>query len=282
LRRYYGRMIGLAVGQPDGAVAAAFAAVPRERFLGPGPWQVFVMSGYVQTPSAEPAFIYQDVLVGLIPGKRINNGKPSLHARNLIALDPKPGEHAVHIGAGTGYYTAILARLLGHGLVDAYEIEPELAERARMNLADLSNVRVHARSATEGALPECDIVYVSAGPTHPPGGWLDCLRPGGRLLFPLTADNGFGGMLLVTRAGGAGLAARFVSPAGFIGCVGARDPDMSAALETAFRRGDWARVRSLRRGTPPDGSCWCAGQGWWLSTDPVDAPARDGRSADPQ
>ena len=27
-------------------------------------------------------------------------------------------------------------------------------------------------------------------------------------------------------------------------------------------------VRSLRRGTPPDDTCWCAGKGWWLSIAP--------------
>jgi protein-L-isoaspartate(D-aspartate) O-methyltransferase len=268
-------MIGLAAGQPDGAVAAAFAAVPREHFLGPGPWQVFVASGYAETPSDDPAFIYQDVLVGLVPDERINNGKPSLHARNLLALDPRPGEGAVHIGAGTGYYTAILARLLGDGFVDAYEIEPGLAQRARLNLAGWSNIRVHARSATEGALPRCDIVYVSAGSTHPLDSWLDCLRSGGRLLFPLTSDLGFGGMLLVTRRSEPAFSARFISPAGFIGCVGARDPEMSKVLSVAFRRGDWGRVRSLRRETTPDDSCWCAGQGWWLSTDRVDGAAVD-------
>ena len=48
-----------------------------------------------------------------------------------------------------------------------------------------ANVTVH--SATRGrALPPCDVIYVSAAATAPLDNWLDALRPGGRLLFPLT------------------------------------------------------------------------------------------------
>jgi len=46
-------------------VAKAFASVPRERFVGPGPWQIFTMAGYVETPSDDPAVIYQDVVIAL-------------------------------------------------------------------------------------------------------------------------------------------------------------------------------------------------------------------------
>ncbi|MCI0363090.1 MAG: hypothetical protein L0219_04365 [Phycisphaerales bacterium] len=46
---------------------------------------------------------YQDALFALVPEKSINNGSPSLYARLLAALDTKPGDHVLHIGAGTGY-----------------------------------------------------------------------------------------------------------------------------------------------------------------------------------
>ena len=51
--------------------------------------------------------------MALSEASKINNGQPVLHAVGLSALNPQPGEMAVHIGAGTGYYTAILARLVG-------------------------------------------------------------------------------------------------------------------------------------------------------------------------
>ena len=50
-------------------------------------------------------------------------------------------ERVVHIGAGTGYYTAILAELTRkNGTVLAYEIERDLAERAETNLSSWVNV----------------------------------------------------------------------------------------------------------------------------------------------
>jgi protein-L-isoaspartate(D-aspartate) O-methyltransferase len=202
--------------------------------------------------------------VALIAGRGLNNGEPQLHARCLAALGVKAGETAVHIGSGTGYYTAILAELVGPtGTVLAYEIDQELAAKAETNLAPWPSVSVKARSAAAGSLPTCDIVYVSAGATRPPDTWLDALAPGGRLLFPLTPNIGLGGMLLVTRAAASSFDARFVQPATFIYCEGARDGREGDKLAKAFAQGRWPQVKSLRRGVPPDDSSW---DGWWLST----------------
>ena len=106
---------------------------------------------------------------------------------------------------------------------------------------------------------------MSAGATRPPDAWLDALRPGGRLLFPLTPRIGLGGMLLVTRVSGAGFEARFVQTAVFFACHGARNDGEADELDKAFAR-NWREVRSLRRGEAPDASAWFAGRGWWLST----------------
>jgi protein-L-isoaspartate(D-aspartate) O-methyltransferase len=268
LRRYYASLITGRAGAHDPRLAAAFASVERERFVGPGPWQVFALAaGYIETPSDDLAFLYQDVLVALVRDRRINNGEPSLHARCLAALGPRPGESVLHVGAGTGYYTAVLAHLVGpEGSVQAYEIEEDLARQASVNLTDLPNVAVHHRSGSQGDLADCDIIYVNAGATHPLDTWLDALRPKGRLLFPLTPDDGLGGMLLVTRGESRNFAARFVSFAAFIPCMGARDGEAARQLSQAFARGTMWSVQSLRRNTAPDQSCWCAGNGWWLST----------------
>jgi protein-L-isoaspartate(D-aspartate) O-methyltransferase len=261
----------------------AFATTPRENFVGPGPWKIFAGGNLVDTPTNDPAFLYQDVVVALAPERHINNGQPVLHAMCLAALNIRPGESIAHIGAGTGYYTAILAKLTGPtGSVTAYEIEPDLATRAAANLSYASNVTVENRNAAEGALPRCDVIYVSAGATAPLDTWLDALRPDGRLLFPLTSSDGPGGapgpgaMLLIARPQDAApdappsptdiFAARFLSAAVFIHCVGARDEATAAKLADAFKRGDARNVRSLHRYTAPDASSWCAGEAWWLST----------------
>ncbi|MGE0579702.1 MAG: protein-L-isoaspartate O-methyltransferase [Reyranella sp.] len=267
-RHYYAQLVTGHGGVRDPRVTDAFATTPRERFVGAGPWTVFNFAGgYIETPSDDHAWLYQDVLVALSRGQGINNGMPSLHARCLDALALNEGETVLHVGTGTGYYTSILAALVGPaGSVVAYEIEPALLAMAKANLAGQPNVSLQGVSGTSGSLPPCDAIYVNAGATHPVDTWLDDLRPGGRLLFPLTPDQGLGGMLLVTRGDGKTWPTRFVCPAGFIPCHGARDPQMAAVLADAFRRQSLWTVQTLHRGTVPDDSCWVAGNGWWLST----------------
>jgi protein-L-isoaspartate(D-aspartate) O-methyltransferase len=113
----------------------------------------------------------------------------------------------------------------------------------------------------------CAVLYVNAGATAPLAVWLDALEPGGRLLFPLTADEGGGAMLLITRTDGAAWAARFLFQAQFVDCAGARDEAEEQRLAEAFRNRNWRKVQSLYRNDGPDGSCWVAGRGWWLSTE---------------
>src|SRR5262245_46352220 len=267
-RQFYARLI--TAGLPNNPrLVMAFAAVPRERFVGPGPWQILTAAGPLETPTGDPAFLYQDVLVALAHERRINNGQPSLHALCLSALEVKSGERIQHIGAGTGYYTAVLSELVGpNGVVIAYEIEEDLARLASENLSDRANVKVLHRSGAEGPLPESDILYVNAGATAPLNIWLDALRPGGRLLFPLIGGRGstndVGGKLLVTR-GANGYPAKFISGVSFIPCIGASDERSMERLWHAFQRGEARSVQSLRRGTAPDQSCWVSGEGWWLS-----------------
>jgi protein-L-isoaspartate(D-aspartate) O-methyltransferase len=264
---FYANLVTSSAGVPEDPIRKVFAATPREQFVGPGPWRVLTSGGYVLTPSDDPAFLYQDVLVSLTPEGAINNGQPSLHALCLSALKIKLGNVIVHVGAGTGYYTAMLSQLTGpDGSVIAYEIDPELARAAEKNLASYKNTTVYARSGSEPPLPACDVLYVNAGATAPLDVWLEALRSNGRLLFPLTPDAGFGAMLLITRNSSDHFRARFLTRAMFIACAGARDEKTAKKLADAFKRSDIQNVRSLRRGSTPDRTCWVSGNGWWLST----------------
>ena len=276
-RAAYAQLItGIAGASDDKRLVEAFASVPRERFIGPSPWQVVTLPRYVSVTSDDPAFLYQDFAVALQPERHINNGQPSLHARCLAALQIKEGEKVVHVGAGTGYYSALLAKLTGRGgSVIACEVVKELADKAATCLSDYPNVTVQPRSGAEGPLPECNVIYVNAGATAPMDVWLDALLPGGRLLFPLTSAHNYGAMLLVTKKTDGAFAATIVCQALFIPCLGARDEETGQKLIEAFktgglwnpqRKGALWEVKLLHRDDQPDETCWFAGCGWWLSS----------------
>ena len=81
--------------------------------LGERSSRVGVPGGYRATPDPDPVYLYTDDVIGILPERNLNNGQPSLHAALIAAAAPQPGEHVVHVGAGVGYYTAILAELVG-------------------------------------------------------------------------------------------------------------------------------------------------------------------------
>jgi protein-L-isoaspartate(D-aspartate) O-methyltransferase len=261
------------------AVVKAFATVPREHFLGPGPWRVLSpmsLAAYWTTENGDPRHVYHDVLVAIDEGRRLNNGQPSLWARLYDRLGLTPGTHVVHVGAGTGYYSAVLAEIVGReGRVTAIEIDPGLAARATENLASAwPQARVVKANgfAFRPELP-ADAIIVNAGVTHFSPAWLDSLAAeNGRLLVPLTNAENWGGFLLVTRQGGGtrNYPARFVHHVGVIHCIGGRDPEAEARLKEALAKSPLTAVRSLRRAPEePDASCWLSGDGWWLSVAPV-------------
>src|SRR5579871_3993613 len=109
LRTFYARYVAAAAGSSDPRLIEAFSDVPREKFVGAGPWLVRAGSAYIPTPDDHPVFVYQDVLIAIDAQRNINNGQPTLHARCMSACSPRPGEVVIHIGGGTGYYTAILS-----------------------------------------------------------------------------------------------------------------------------------------------------------------------------
>jgi protein-L-isoaspartate(D-aspartate) O-methyltransferase len=267
-RLFFARLVTANAGiAPGSELEAALASTPREQFVGPPPWRVFTRSGYVESPTNDPVHLYQDVVISLGGEGPFNNGQPTLHAFCIAALEAKKGDRVVHVGAGTGYYTTLLAKLVGEaGAVDAYELEPEFARRATDKLAVFPYVTVHSRSGAEGPLPACDVLYVNAGATGPLDVWLDALRPKGRLLFPMTPAEGAGAMLLITKQEDGGFAARFLMQVQFVPCIGARDEATAQRLSEAFRGSGWSKVKSLRRNDTVDESCWLSGDGWWLST----------------
>jgi protein-L-isoaspartate(D-aspartate) O-methyltransferase len=269
LRKAYAARIARLAGLADPRIEAAFASVPREDFSGLPPWYVSG-GGFGSASETDIAALYDDVLVAIDPRRGINNGQPSLHAASIEALAVGEGETVLQIGAGAGYYTAILARLAGPASkVIAYEIEPDIAERARTNLASYPQVEVHASSGVGEGLPKADAIYVSCAASHPPRPWLEALNPGGRLLFPLQAARSTGAMLLISRPRAAATAwpAKLLSGVVFIACEGAQDAAAGRRLDEAFRRGGAHEVRWLRFGAGAGEGAWLRGDGWALTTE---------------
>ena len=72
------------------------------------------------------------------------------------------------------------------GSVVASEIHSELGALAQQDLADRANVTVYAGDGMEFDPGECDAILINPGVSHPLPLWLDRLRPGGRMLLPIT------------------------------------------------------------------------------------------------
>jgi protein-L-isoaspartate(D-aspartate) O-methyltransferase len=242
VRRAYAERVCATAQVPLPGLVDAFAAVPRERFLGPGPWLVVTpatgdeggSNGYEWTPDDNPAHVYQDVLVAIDPGRQLNNGHPSSHALWIDAAAPAPDNSVLHIGCGTGYYSAIFAELVGGvGRVLALEVDVDLAKRARDCLSPWPQVRVDTGDASRPDGPH-DVIYVNAGATHARREWLDSLAEEGRLLLPLTVHMGAGphgiGVTIVAVRRGTRWPTRVVSSVAIFDCQGARDRRAEAQI----------------------------------------------------
>jgi protein-L-isoaspartate(D-aspartate) O-methyltransferase len=234
----------------------ALEEVPREHYLGRGPWKILWPSNlgeYITTRDDNPVRVYKNVLVALDPVRLLNNGLPSVVSSWIDALDLDKGERVVHAGCGTGYYTALMAHIVGQrGRVTAIEIDRELSAQARSNLAQLPWVEVICGDACTYDAGEADAILINAGATHPLALWLDSLRLGGRLIFPMTrspattAPIGFGMTMRVHRLGSS-YEARLLSPVGVYACAGASDAESDLLLGKALDAGSLTGIRSLRR-----------------------------------
>jgi protein-L-isoaspartate(D-aspartate) O-methyltransferase len=278
IRRAYAKNILATVQLDDPRLEAAFAEVPREDFLGSGPWVIpRWVGGYGPTPSADPVYLYVDNIVQIVAEKRLNNGQPSGHAKWIASASIAPGDHVVHVGTGTGYYTAILAHMAGPaGKVTGIEFDPDLAGRAKANLAPFANVELIEGDGTAVPFEAADVIYVNAGVTRPADAWLDRLADGGRLVVPLTTNEGFGtidftnivkrGAMFRFERQGADYLAQWITPINIFPCEGGRDDRSEAALVEAFAKGGWDRVTRLyRTGDVPEDRCWLRAEGWCLA-----------------
>ncbi len=251
----------------------AFSTVPREQFLGSGPWLIRgpmqFKRGYTQTNDSNPRHLYHDVLVAIDSKRNLNNGQPSFLAGLIQLLNLRRGQTVYHVGCGTGYYSAIMAELVGStGRVIGLELDEELAQLATKNLHPYENVEVVSADGFVYDPGRVDAILVNAGVNHISKVWLNALRAKGRMVLPMTLENQSGGILKVVRTGRSWLA-RFTSGVGIFPCIGGRDGKAEERLEKAFKSGGAYEVRSMRLDRHRRSrECWLHGEHTCLSKRP--------------
>lgn len=276
-RTHFANELAALGGVSSSAVLRAFSTVPREKLLPPGPWIVEAIDGsYYATVDDDPSRILHAVGVAIDADRRLNSANPATVGRTLEAAEIRSGETVFHVGAGLGYFSAIIAELVGPtGRVIAAEIDPHLAKCAQANLAPWKNVEVVGDGLT-CRLPPVDVVFASAGVAVVPRQWVEALRTGGRMILPMTGSID-GGLLFAfkKRPLSSWLMAGPKAFVRFYPCAGARDPSAVAAMDAAIADPRAPQVKSLRfDGHEREAACWLHGDDWCLTTKhPPDAPA---------
>lgn len=185
----------------EGRIADAFEKVDRGGFVPPGAGDV-----YRDRPVPIP--------------EHQTTSQPSLIARMIEAIDPRPDDRVLEVGTGLGYQTALLAKLCRE--VVSLERWGSLAELARANLAraGTQNAEVIVGDGWKGC-PErapFDGIVVSAAATEVPEPFEAQLADGGRLVIPVKR-RGSDEVTLYVKKGGRLEEARLVTPARFVPLV---------------------------------------------------------------
>ena len=132
-------------------------------------------------PAAHKALAFSEAEIPVGCGQIMLS--PVIEGKVLQALQLKPTDTVLEIGAGSGYFAALLASR--SDWVRSIEIEPELAALAAANLkaAGVENVVVEEGDGSEGwpARAPYDVIVVSGGMPELPAALKAQLNVGGRL-----------------------------------------------------------------------------------------------------
>jgi protein-L-isoaspartate(D-aspartate) O-methyltransferase len=112
---------------------------------------------------------------------------PSVMLMMLNHLDVRDGHRVLEIGTGTGYNAALLAHRLGAENVVSIEIDPQIAQQARNNLAKAGHtVTVITGDGAAGYPPGApyDRIIATCSVVTVPWSWVEQTRPGGLIVTP--------------------------------------------------------------------------------------------------
>ena len=266
-RRFFAEEIAAVANVKTPALIEALQSVPRERFLRAGPWLVRSDGDFGvprATPDGDPRHVYHNYSIAIDHARSLFNGPPGPVASWIDALGLTRGAHVLHVGAGLGYYSALMAHVVGDsGRVVAIEIDPVLAAEAGVNLEPTPQVEMRMDDGS-GALDQpFDAILVSAGVTHPQRAWLEALKPGGRLVMTMTASmpamgtlgKGFASLFIKDRRDV--FSARVLGMTIIYSALGLRDEALNRQLGQAMMGTPFPRFTVLRIDEhPASASCW--------------------------
>jgi protein-L-isoaspartate(D-aspartate) O-methyltransferase len=152
-------------------VESAFRTIPRHEFVVP----------------SELARAYYNEPLSIMNNQTIS--QPGVVSRMTEWLDVQDGQKILEIGTGSGWQTAILSYMVGHGTVYSIERLPELVNFARENLEKLGIDNVHVILG-DGSLgyPEkspYDRIIITAACTEIPLPLLEQLDENGLIIAPV-------------------------------------------------------------------------------------------------
>lgn len=177
----------------DPRIEAAFRAMPRHLFLP----EIGIDKAYQN--EAIPTK-HQD-------GQAISSSsQPAMMAIMLEQLKLEPGHSVLEIGAGTGYNAALMAHIVGeYGSVTTMDIDEDIVANARAHLeaAGVRGVKVICTDGGEGYPPAApyDRIILTVGTWDIAPAWSEQLKPGGRLVLPLSIIGGIQKSVAFRRIG---------------------------------------------------------------------------------
>ena len=167
----------------DRRVLAAMRPVPRHLFV----------------PEANRASSYRGQALEIGHAQTIS--QPYIVALMTHLLRVEPGQRILEVGTGSGYQAAVLAQMGAQ--VYSIEIVAPLAQQAAERLRALGYDKVVVRAGDGYAgWPQAapfDRIIVTAGAPHLPQPLVDQLRPGGRMVIPITTGSEGEELVLVTK-----------------------------------------------------------------------------------
>lgn len=131
---------------------------------------------------------YEDVPLPLMRGKTIS--QPTTVMIMTAALELKPSDKVFEVGTGSGYQSALIARIIGpKGKVISFEVIPELVMFARENLrkVGIKNVEIYEEDGSQGMIKEApfDKIIITAACKEFPKTLLEQLKPQGIIVGPV-------------------------------------------------------------------------------------------------